>query len=65
MKERVIEECFKRVESLCHSELYERKMMKTLNTMSEVTYVMNIVNFIRSELECLDIRMRKTLKDMK
>ena len=65
-KERVIEECFKRVESLRNTELFERNMIKALNTMcmSAVTYVMNIVNFSRPELECLDVRMRKTLKDM-
>ena len=64
-KERVIEECFKRVESLCNTELYERNMIKALNTMcmSAVTYVMNIVNFSRPELERLDVRMRKTLKE--
>ena len=32
--------------------------------MSTVTYVMNIVNFSRPGLERLDVRMRKTLKDM-
>ena len=32
--------------------------------MSAVTYVMNIVHFSRPELEHLDIRMRKTLKEM-
>ena len=32
--------------------------------MSAVTYVVNIVNFSRPELERLDVRMRKTLKDM-
>ena len=65
-KERVIEECFKRVESLRNTELYERNTIKALNTMcmSAVTYVMNIVNFSRPELERLDVRMRKTLKDM-
>ena len=65
-KERVIEECFKRVESLRSTELYERNMIKALNTMcmSAITYVMNIVNFSRPELERLDVRMRKTLKDM-
>ena len=31
--------------------------------MSAVTYVMNIVNFSRPELERLDVRIRKTLKD--
>ena len=66
-KERVIEECFKRVESFRHTELYERNMIKALNTiwMSTVIYVMNIVNLIHPELECLDIRIKKTLKDMK
>ena len=61
-KERVIEECFKRVELLRNTELYERNMIKALNTMcmSAVTYVMNIVNFSRPELERLDVRMRKT-----
>ena len=65
-KERVIEECFKRVESLHNTELYERNVIKALNTMcmSVVIYVMNIVNFSRPELERLDVRMRKTLKDM-
>ena len=65
-KERVIEECFKRVESLCNTQLYERNMIKAINTMcmSAVTYVMNIVHFSRPELEHLDIRMRKTLKKM-
>ena len=65
-KERVIEECFKRVESLRRTELYERNMIKALNTMcmSAVTYVMNIVHFSRPELEHLDVRMRKTLKEM-
>ena len=65
-KERVIEECFKRVESLRRTELYERNMIKALNTMcmSGVTYVMNIVHFSRPELEHLDVRMRKTLKEM-
>ena len=29
-----------------------------------VTYVMNIVHFSRQELEHLDVRMRKTLKEM-
>ena len=67
VKERVIEECFKRVESLRHTKLYEINMIKTLNTMcmSAVSYVMFIVNFSRPELERLDIRMRKTSKDMK
>ena len=32
--------------------------------MSAVTYFMNIVNFSHPELERLDVRMRKTLKDM-
>ena len=32
--------------------------------MSVVTYVMNILNFSRPELERLDVRMRKTIKDM-
>ena len=52
-KERVIEEYFKRVESLRNTELYERNMIKALNTMcmSAVMYVMNIVNFSRPELE--------------
>ena len=65
-KERVIEECFKRVESLRRTELYERNVIKALNTMcmSAVRYVMNIVHFSRSELEHLDVRMRKTLKEM-
>ena len=65
-KERVIEECFKRVESLRKTELYERNMIKALNTMcmSAVTYVMNIVHFSRPELKHLDVRMRKTLKEM-
>ena len=65
-KERVIEECFKRVESLRRAELYERNMIKALNTMcmSAVTYVMNIVHFSHPELEHLDVRMRKTLKEM-
>ena len=42
-------------------------MILALNTlcMSAVTYVMNKVNFSRPELERLDVRMRKTLKDMK
>ena len=67
IKERVIEDCFKRVESLHHTEFYERTMIKALKTMciSVVTYVMNIVNFSRSEFEHLDISMGKTLKDMK
>ena len=65
-KERVIEECFKQVESLRKTELYERNMIKALNTMclSTVTYVMNIVHFSRPKLENLDVRMRKTLKEM-
>ena len=65
-KERVIEECFKRVESLHRREFYERNMIKALNTMcmSAVTYVMNIVYFSRPEFEHLDVRMRKTLKEM-
>ena len=66
VQERVIEECFHRFESLCNTKLYERNMIKALNTicMSAVTYVMNIVHFSRPELEHLDIRMRKTLKEM-
>ena len=66
VKERVIEECFKRVESLRRTELYEKNMIKALNTMcmSAVTYVMNIVHSSRPELEHLDVRMRKTLKEM-
>ena len=65
-KERVIEECFKRVESLCNTEWYERNMIKALNTMymSAITNVMNIVNFSRPEQERLDVIMRKSLKDM-
>ena len=65
-KKRVIEECFEQVESLRNTELYERNMIKALKTMcmSAVTYVLNIVNFSRPELERLDVRMRKTLKDM-
>ena len=65
-KERVIEECFKRIESLHKTELYERNMIKALNTMcmSVVTYVMDIVHFSHPELEHLDVRMRKTLKEM-
>ena len=65
-KERVIEECFKRVKSLRKTKLYERNVIKTLNPMcmSAVTYVMNIVHFSRLELEHLDVRMRKTLKEM-
>ena len=45
-------------------ELYERNMIKALNTMcmSAVSYVMNIVNFSRPELERLDVRMRKTFE---
>ena len=41
-------------------------MIKALNTMcmSAITYVMNIVHFSRPELEHLDVRMRKTLKEM-
>ena len=32
-KERVIEECFHRVESLCNTELYERNMIRAQYTM--------------------------------
>ena len=41
-------------------------MIKALNTMcmSAITYIMNLVNFSRPELERLDVRMSKTLKDM-
>ena len=65
-KERVILECFKRVESLRRTELYERNMIKALNTMcmSAATYVMNIVHVSRPEFEHLGVRMRKTLKEM-
>ena len=65
-KERVIEECFKRVESLRKTELYERNMIKALNTMcmSVVAFFMNVVHFSRSELEHLDVRMRKILKEI-
>ena len=60
-KERVIEECFHRVESLRNTELYEKTMIRALNTMcmSAVTYVMNIVQFSRSELEHLDTIMKR------
>ena len=65
-KERVIEECFHRVESSRNRELYERNIIRALNIMymSAVTYVMNIVHFSRPELEHLDIRIRKTLKEI-
>ena len=60
-KERVIEECFKRVESLRKTELYERNIIKALNTMclSAVTDVMTIVHFSQPELENLDVRMKR------
>ena len=67
VKERVIEECFERVESLRKINLYERNMIKTLNfiCMSAVTYVMNIVPFSHPEdLDHLCVRMRKMLKEM-
>ena len=66
VKECVIDESFKRVKSLCKTELYERNIINTLNTMclSAVTYVMNIVHFNRPELDNLHVRMRKTLKEM-
>ena len=65
-KEQVIEKCFKRIKSLYKTELYERNMIKALNTMcmSTVTYVMNIVHFSRPELEHLQVRMRETLKEI-
>ena len=58
-KKRVTEECFKRVESLHKTELYEKNIIKTLNIMylSAVTYVINIVHFSYQELEKLDVRM--------
>ena len=65
-KERVIVECFKRVNPLRKTELYERSMIKALNIMcmSAVAYFMKVVHFSRLELKHQDVRMREILKEM-
>ena len=63
VKQRVTEKCFSLVNKICTMELYERNLVKAVNSkaMATVRYSMNICHFTMSELKDLDIKMRKIL----
>jgi hypothetical protein len=65
VKERVVEKCFAIVNRLTEMELYERNLIKAINTkaMATVRYSMNICHYTISELKELDVRMRRLLAD--
>ena len=63
VKERVTEECFKTAEKLMKMELYERNLVRAINSkaMGKVRYSMQVCHYNKGEIKALDRRMRKLL----
>jgi hypothetical protein len=63
VKKRVSEKCYALASELCSMELFERNLVKAINSkaMATVRYTMNICHFTKSELREFDVKMRKIL----
>ena len=62
-KKKAIEEVTKRVEDLCNLELYERNLIKSINSraLSVLAYGMNVVEYTKEELQSVDRKIRGIL----
>ena len=65
VKERVIMKCFETARKLLEMNLYDRNLIKAINTkcMAMVRYSMTVCHYGKKELKALDVRMRKVMID--